>query len=124
MADETATEWDPNDYDDDAGFVAAYGESVLDLLDPQPGERVLDLGCGTGHLTAGLAERVGPDGRVVGVDSAPDMVHQARETYPELDFVRADAREFDPAALAVESDSSADAGAGAFDAVFSNAVLH
>jgi len=102
MADETATEWDASDYDDDAGFVAAYGESVLDLLDPQPGERV------------------GPDGRVVGVDSAPDMVHQARETYPELDFVRADAREFSPTSLI---DGSASDGSG-FDAVFSNAVLH
>ena len=106
--------WDADDYDTDTGFVAAYGESVVDLLDPQPGERVLDLGSGTGHLTAEIADAVGPDGAVVGVDSAPEMVAAARESYPGVEFVHADARALTAVDLPV----------GSVDAVFSNAALH
>ena len=99
-------EWDPDDYDEGHGFVAEYGKDVVRLLDPQPGERILDLGCGTGTLTAAIADS-GAD--VVGVDAAASMVKQARERYPELSFEVADAREYEPSE---------------FDAVFSNAALH
>lgn len=101
-----ANEWDPDDYDGGHGFVAEYGTDVVELLDARPGERVLDIGCGTGHLTAEIADR-GSD--VVGIDAAEGMVAQAREQYPDLTFDVADARDYDP---------------GAFDAVFSNAALH
>jgi len=101
-----ANEWDPDDYDDGYGFVAAYGTDVVELLDAQPGEGVLDIGCGTGHLSAEIADR-GSD--VVGIDAAEGMVAQARAQYPDLTFDVADAREYDP---------------GTFDAVFSNAALH
>jgi len=129
MTDEEApgNEWDATAYDADVGFVHEYGQSVLDLLDPKPGERVLDLGCGTGHLTADIAERVGPEGVAVGVDSAPDMVREARETCPDCRFVRADARDIDVAPLADAFDGeslAADGEGGPFDAVFSNAALH
>lgn len=107
-------DWDGADYDDRSGYVTDYGESVVELLDPRPGERVLDLGCGTGHLTADIAEAVGPEGEVVGVDAAAEMVAQARQAYPDLRFERVDAREFDADEL----------GVGGFDAVFSNAALH
>ena len=100
-------EWDPDDYDEGHGFVAEYGRDVVRLLDPQPGERVLDLGCGTGTLTALIADS-GAD--VVGIDAAASMVEQARERYPDLAFAVADAREYEPD--------------GTFDAVFSNAALH
>ncbi|MFU1782791.1 class I SAM-dependent methyltransferase [Haloarcula japonica] len=99
-------EWDPDDYDGSHGFVAEYGTDVVELLDAQPGERVLDIGCGTGHLSAEIAD-CGSD--VVGIDTAEEMVSQARENYPDLTFEVADAREYDP---------------GVFDAVFSNAALH
>lgn len=100
-------EWDADDYDGDHSFVYEYGEDVVDLLDPDPGERILDLGCGTGHLTDRIADR-GAD--VVGVDSSAEMIETARSRYPDRTFVRADARTFDLD--------------GPFDAAFSNAMLH
>jgi len=114
--DERSNDWDPDSYDAEVGFVADYGESVVDLLDPRPGERVLDLGCGTGHLTADIAEAVGPEGLAVGVDQSDEMVAEARETYPECHFAAVDAREFDPETLPSAPER--------FDAVFSNAALH
>ncbi|WP_123535329.1 class I SAM-dependent methyltransferase [Halosimplex salinum] len=110
MTDDATNDWDPESYDADTGFVHEYGGSVVELLDPQPGERVLDLGCGTGHLTADIADRVGASGSVVGVDASAEMVDRARETYPDLRFEVADVREYSP-------DEP-------FDAVFSNAALH
>jgi len=102
--------WDADDYDDDHGFVADYGTDLLDRLEPTPGERILDLGCGTGHLTADIGEAVGKTGTVVGLDRSATMLATARDAYPDLGFVRADARQF--------------ATGEPFDAVFSNAALH
>jgi trans-aconitate methyltransferase len=99
--------WDSSLYDDRHSFVWKKAGDLIDLLDPKPGERVLDLGCGTGHLTAQIAER-GSD--VTGLDSSVSMVAQARQNYPKLKFTLADAR-----ALQFEEP---------FDAVFSNAALH
>lgn len=99
--------WNPNLYDDKHAFVWKHGADLVDLLDPRPGEHVLDLGCGTGHLTRAIAER----GAVVeGVDLSPDMIAQAKANYPHLRFRGGDARRF-----TVEQP---------VDAVFSNAVLH
>jgi trans-aconitate methyltransferase len=106
-ADESTNRWDAEDYDGDHAFVYEYGERLVETLDPQPDERILDLGCGTGHLTGDIAER---GATVLGVDQSAEMVAEACERYPALDFERADAREFGT------EDS--------FDAVFSNAVLH
>ncbi|MFD1644097.1 class I SAM-dependent methyltransferase [Haloarchaeobius litoreus] len=100
-------EWSADDYDGGHAFVFEYGEGVVDLLEPGPGERILDLGCGTGHLTASIAES-GAD--VVGLDADREMVAEAARTYPDLRFVRGDARRF--------------AFREPFDAVFSNAALH
>ena len=107
MTSGTDNEWDAAGYDDDQSFVYEHGAALVDLLDPAPDERVLDLGCGTGHLTAEIAER-GAD--VVGVDADPDMLGRAHEAHPETEFRRADARDLD-------FDR-------AFDAVLSNAMLH
>lgn len=103
-------EWDPDDYDGGHDFVYEYGSDVIDLLDPEPGEQILDLGCGTGHLTAEIAECVGEGGAVLGLDRSAEMVSEARAAYPDLAFLQADARDF--------------AASEAFDAVFSNAALH
>ncbi|MCY4529644.1 MAG: methyltransferase domain-containing protein [Chloroflexi bacterium] len=103
----TVREWDASRYDSAHSFVWERGRGVVELLDPQPGERILDLGCGTGHLTAQIAES---GAEVVGIDSSDDMVRVASENYPSIRFEVADAR-----SLPFENE---------FDAVFSNAVLH
>jgi trans-aconitate methyltransferase len=99
--------WAAATYDGDHAFVFEHGSDVVSLLDPDPSERVLDLGCGTGHLTREIAE-TGSD--VIGVDSSPEMVSAARTNHPDCRFVHADARR-----LPLEA---------SFDAVFSNAALH
>lgn len=105
------TEWraDATDYARDAAFVPALGVAVLDLLDPQPGERVLDLGCGDGTLTVELAAR---GAAVVGVDVDASMVAAVRDR--GLDARLGDGQSF----------AGAVADATPFDAVFSNAALH
>lgn len=99
--------WDAGLYESDHAFVWKYGAALIPLLDPKPGERILDLGCGTGQLTAEIAEA---GAETLGIDSSPDMIGQARQNYPKLKFQLADARTF-----AVDEP---------FDAVFSNAALH
>jgi SAM-dependent methyltransferase len=99
--------WDPALYDSKHSFVWKYGQELIELLAPQAGERILDLGCGTGHLTSQLA---GLGSSVIGLDVSEAMIEQARANYPDLEFVKADAADF--------------AFAEPFDAVFSNAALH
>ena len=103
----TERKWDASRYDRAHSFVWERGRGVVELLAPAPGERVLDLGCGTGHLTALIAES---GAEVVGIDSSEDMVGVASGNYPNIRFEVADAR-----SLPFDAE---------FDAVFSNAVLH
>ena len=70
-----ASRWSPADYAQNARFVPELGAAALRLLDPQPGELILDLGCGDGTLTARIAEA---GARVIGLDSSPEMVEAAR----------------------------------------------
>ncbi|MGA8363905.1 MAG: class I SAM-dependent methyltransferase [Solirubrobacteraceae bacterium] len=61
--------------------LGAHGEEALRLNPPQPGQRVLDVGCGFGDTTQRIAGLVGPDGQAVGVDAAPRFIEDAiRET--------------------------------------------
>jgi len=70
------TNHNPSDYSQNASFVysAKYTNAVLGLLDAKPGERIVDLGCGTAELTRQIKEAVGSDGFVAGVDSSEEMV--------------------------------------------------
>ena len=100
-------QWDAELYDSKHSFVSKLGNDLVELLSPQPGECILDLGCGTGHLTEKLASF---GANVVGIDSAKTMIEQARSHYPNLEFEVADATDLQFPEQ--------------FDAVFSNAVLH
>ncbi|MBM4461679.1 MAG: methyltransferase domain-containing protein, partial [Chloroflexi bacterium] len=59
-------------------MIAAWSPRLAELVDPRPGERVLDVACGTGDWTRCVAARVGPQGRVVGLDISPEMLALAR----------------------------------------------
>lgn len=99
--------WDTSLYEDKHAFVWQYGEDLLQLLNPQSGESILDLGCGTGQLT----EKISQTGAaVMGIDNAATMIAKARQNYPHIRFDVADATNFQVAQP--------------LDAVFSNAVLH
>jgi SAM-dependent methyltransferase len=97
--------WDPERYARNARFVADLGAPVVELLAPRAGERILDLGCGDGVLTAKLAS-MGCD--VIGVDGSAAQIEAARK-------LGVDARVMDGEHLGFDRE---------FDAVFSNAALH
>lgn len=102
-----ANYWNTSLYESKHGYVWQYGQDLLELLLPQSEEKILDLGCGTGHLTAEIAQR---GATVIGIDAAASMIEKAQQNYPYLQFAIADARDF-------QVDFP-------LDAVFSNAVLH
>ena len=97
--------WNPQQYARNARFVSDLGAPVLELLAPRPGERILDLGCGDGALTAKLAAL---GCQVVGVDGSAAQVEATRRLGVE-------AYVMDGEQLTFEDE---------FDAVFSNAALH
>jgi SAM-dependent methyltransferase len=61
------------------GGLGAHGERAIALTAPQPGERVLDVGCGFGDTALRIAELVGPEGSVLGVDAAERFIEASRE---------------------------------------------
>jgi trans-aconitate methyltransferase len=97
--------WNPERYARNAAFVPELGRPVLEWLAPRAGERILDLGCGDGALTA---ELVAAGCQVVGIDASTEQVAAAQARGLE-------ARVADATRLAFNAE---------FDAVFSNAVLH
>ena len=101
----STSKWDPADYAKVGGFVAELGQAALDLLDPQPGEHILDVGCGDGTLTMKIVER---GATVTGIDNSLEMIGAAREK-------GLDARLMDAADMKFGE---------SFDAAFSNATLH
>ena len=97
--------WSAEDYAREGRFVADLAAPLVALLHPRAGERILDLGCGDGALSA----RLGSSGaEVLGVDSSPDMVAAAQQ-------IGVNAQVLSMEALPFREE---------FDAVFSNAALH
>ncbi len=106
--------WDPEDYHRSSAAQQRMAMEVLSGMELRGGERMLDIGCGDGKITAHIAGLL-PHGSVLGIDSSAAMVAFARESftgadYPNLSFAVGDASRLD------FSDE--------FDVVFSNSALH
>lgn len=99
--------WNASLYVQNHSFVSNYGNNLIELLAPKQGEKILDLGCGTGDLAKTLND-LGVN--VVGVDNSKNMITEARNKYPHIQFLVRDVTD-----LGYNFE---------FDAVFSNATLH
>jgi SAM-dependent methyltransferase len=101
----STSKWNAVDYARVGSFVAELGGAALDLLDPQRGERILDIGCGEGTLTRKIIER---GATVLGIDNSPEMIAAARAKGVDALLLAAEDMQF----------------FAEFDAAFSNATLH
>ena len=102
-----STTWNASLYDQKHDFVSKFGESLVEVLTPKEGERILDVGCGTGDLASEITAQ---GATVVGTDTSEEMILAAKQKYPMIEFSTQDA--------------TAMHFANEFDAVFSNAALH
>ena len=104
-------------YQNRHSFVWEYGSSIVaDLLNPQPGETILDIGCGSGELTNQISES-GPNIATIGIDADPNMIQRATEKFSNSKFYQADVTNLELLDLDDELPSQV-------DAIFSNAALH
>jgi len=106
--------WDARDYQKYSSEQRKWAKELVQKLDLRGDEKILDIGCGDGKVTAEIAQSV-PEGFVIGIDNSEEMIHLAQETFPKdkffnLSFQLKDARHLDFN--------------GEFDIVFSNASLH
>jgi SAM-dependent methyltransferase len=97
--------------DTNEALLAPFGQAMLDAARLQPGESVLDVGCGHGTSTLGAAERVAPSGQVVGVDISAAMLEPARQRIATAGVSNVELLPADAQVHAFE--------AGSFDAVIS-----
>ena len=108
------SDWDASRYHRISEPQFDWGQRVIARLQPRQGERILDLGCGTGRLTAQIAAAVDV-GRVVGLDRSGAMIAVARDASEE---------KRDAVLVYVQGDGATLPFASVFDAVFSAATLH
>ncbi|KLO17290.1 S-adenosyl-L-methionine-dependent methyltransferase [Schizopora paradoxa] len=119
-------DWSPEKYNKHASFVYSkeFTTPVLSMLNPQPGEKIIDFGCGSGELTVQLQSIVGESGLVIGVDSSQNMVEKARQNGVvncSVADIQSLSLPFTEGTFGNNIQSSFDY---KFDAVFSNAALH
>lgn len=100
--------WDASLYDSKHSFVTAYGNDIVELLNAQSNELILDIGSGSGELTAKINNLAL---NAIGIDASANMVDQAKLRFPDITFYQHNAEEPFPFE-------------DKFDAIFSNAALH
>ena len=99
--------WNANLYDQKHHFVSTYGSDLVQLLTIRQGDKILDVGCGTGTLTNEIAQK---GAIVVGIDQSANMISTASAKYPTISF-----HVMDATTMTFEQE---------FDFLFSNATLH
>jgi len=104
-----------------ASFVPKLTTTVVKYLDPQPTDRILDIGCGDGVLTAQIASALS-SGEILGLDASVGMITDARHTYPSSDYPNCSFHVQD--CTSFDNDAAAKYLTGQWDKVFSNAALH
>jgi trans-aconitate 2-methyltransferase len=110
----SSVQWDPRDYAASSSSQARWGHELIARLSWQGDERVLDVGCGDGGLTADFA-RIVPRGEMLGIDNSPAMIAHAQAAYPQAQFTNLRFARMD--ATRIE-------GVAGYDVVLSNAALH
>lgn len=106
--------WNAQDYEKSSSAQQKWAQELILKLNIQPADKILDIGCGDGKITAELAALV-PQGSVIGIDSSEGMIQYAKtcypnEKFPNLQFFLMDARQ-----LTFQNE---------FTTIFSNAALH
>ena len=109
-----AFSWNPEDYRNSSPAQKMWAEELVRKLELTGNERVLDIGCGDGSVTAAIAQNL-PGGRAVGIDSSPDMIRFAGEHFPATLYPNLSYRRIPAESLDYREE---------FDIVFSNAALH
>lgn len=106
--------WNPADYAANSAAQLAWARELIQRLKLRGDERVLDVGCGDGKVTAELARTL-PQGEIFGVDRSPEMLHYARATFPPAKYANLKFQLMDARELRFSQP---------FDVLFSNATLH
>ncbi len=107
-------EWDANLYKEHSDLQFRIGKVAIVQLKPRDGERILEIGCGTGGLTALIAKSI-PRGRITAVDISRNMVEKTRQTLIQSGVHNVEFECLDAMAMTYNNE---------FDAIFSNAVIH
>ncbi|WWC68332.1 uncharacterized protein I206_102257 [Kwoniella pini CBS 10737] len=118
------TNHNPTKYQTNASFVYSSQNSspIFELLDAKKGEKIIDLGCGTGELTIQIKDLIGDEGEIIGIDSNESMLKSAKESTlslnKKINYLKADIQDFDFFKLNYPELK------GKFDKVFTSATLH
>jgi len=110
----TTIKWDAVDYAKSSAVQQRWARELIAKLNLQGHERVLDLGCGDGKVTAEIASLL-PDGFILGVDKSSEMIELAQQRFPKVDYPNLVFQVVDALNLNFQ---------GEFEVIFSNAVLH
>jgi len=115
MKDKKATyQWDARDYRESSSAQMQWARELLGKLQLRGNERVLDIGCGDGKITAEIAKRLST-GSILGIDSSEEMINFSKENFPQDEYRNLDFKLADAQKLPFDSE---------FDIIFSNATLH